>query len=144
MNVDWLMACRFAEATSDGSANLIGACIDTFWVNEFPAQPSFFIAMRVVAADEELEQTHKLGIKLSNPTGTEMGEMAIDFPLPARSPISIPELEVGTIFCIGQQFAAEEEGIYRFDVSLDSQPVRQLLVTVRLPPVDQLNSQLNR
>jgi hypothetical protein len=128
------MACRFAEAAPDGSANLVGASIDTFWVTEFPAQPAFYIAMRAIADDEELERTHKLGIRLTSPAGSQLGEMAMDFPLPARSPIALPELEMGTIFCIGQQFVAEEEGAYKFDISLDDEPIRELIVSVRRPP----------
>lgn len=54
MNIEWVIPCRFVEV-HDNLGTIVGAGIDTFWVQELPSRIQLMLAIRLLGMIEELD-----------------------------------------------------------------------------------------
>ncbi len=118
MNIDWIIPCRFVEV-HDGLATIIGAGIDTLWVEELPAQVQVVLAIRLLGMAEELDHEikHAFTNRIRDPQGKVIGEVSGEIAIgatPAR-----PEWLAGITLPLAAGFEAAEEGTYTLEFAFD-------------------------
>ena len=132
MNIDWAVACRYAE--SDGTvATLVGAGIDVVFLPEFPAPVGLMMAVRLAAPPDELApgQVHQLRCRVLDPNnqpvnapdGTEVPtlEVGIGSQVPVQQ--IVPGWLVNPLVAFGAQWWATEPGTYTVQVWInDGEP----------------------
>lgn len=136
MRLDWAVPARYAEASGDGTATIIGAGIDSFWLEEVPADIGLFLMIRVAGPRDEFEDDHVLEIRLVTPERDEQEVLKAGFKAPpggAQTPLSVPGMEGGLLIPAGVAFQAEEYGFYTLEVYLDEQRLRSIPISVRPP-----------
>lgn len=135
LRLDWAVPARYAEAAADGSATIIGAGIDSFWLPEVPADIGLFLMIRVAGPADEFEEEHQLEIRLVTPESEEQQVLQAGFQTPpgARNPLAVPGMESGILIPAGVAFRAEEYGFHTLEVYLDGQRLRSIPVAVRPP-----------
>jgi hypothetical protein len=90
LEVAWALPCRFAEASPDGTATIVGAGLDSMWLNEVPADVGVFLMMKISGAQYEFDEAHTVAVKLIDPERGEQDVLAAEFgpvPDPRRWPI---------------------------------------------------------
>ena len=135
LRLDWAVPSRYAEASADGSATIIGAGIDSFWVPEVPADIGLFLMIRVTGPQDEFEEEHQLEIRLVTPESEEQEVLKVGFQTPpgGRNPLAVPGMEPGVLIPAGVAFRAEEYGFHTLEVYLDEQRLRSIPIAVRPP-----------
>lgn len=120
MRIGWTIPCKYLEV-HDGLGTLVGAGANHYTVAEFPTTLSVWIAVQIYGHQSEIESQHSLAIQ---PLGPDMQpcapplDMGFGFP-PDRAPNEPAGWEVGALIPTLIQFAAEEEGTYTMQVSVD-------------------------
>lgn len=119
MNIDWVIACRYAEV-HDNLGTMVGAGIDTFWLRELPGPVQVMLAVRLLAMDEELgsDQQHVLVNRVRDPRGDTIGEARMEFAVEAQS--ARPEWLAGMLLTHVVRFEATEEGTYTVEYAVDA------------------------
>ena len=79
MEVAWVLPCRFAEATPDGTATIVGAGLDSMWVPEVPADVGVFLMMRIAGPQYEFQDQHTVAVKLIDPEREEQDVLTAGF-----------------------------------------------------------------
>ncbi len=118
MNIDWITPCRFVEV-HDNLATIIGAGIDTLWVEELPAQVQVMFAIHLRGMVEELdpEIKHAFTNRVQDPQGKVIGEAAGEIAIGAQS--ARLEWLTGITLPLAVGFEAAKEGAYTFEFSFD-------------------------
>lgn len=118
MNIDWVIPCRFVEV-HDNLGTIVGAGIDTFWVQELPAQIQVMLALRITGMAEELDPSvsHALTNRILDPSGEVIAEVGGELALGGES--ARPEWLVGIMLPMVVGFEAPDEGTYTVEVSVD-------------------------
>jgi hypothetical protein len=134
LNVDWIIPCRYVEV-HDNLATLVGAGIDTFWVQQFPASIQVLVAIRLTGVAEELDENiaHTSRNIITNPSGEVIGDGRVELRL------GMPEAKTdwlnGVILPSQMVFTATEEGTYTVENQVDdSSKSIPLHVVQGLPP----------
>jgi hypothetical protein len=134
VNIDWVIPCRYVEV-HDNLGTIIGAGIDTYWVAELPGQIQVFLAVRLVAAPEELAsgEPHFVVNRILDPSGEVMHEVQGEIVMGGEA--ARPDWLVGTTVPMVAQFDAAEEGAHTIEIGVDdateSVPIH---VVVGMPP----------
>jgi hypothetical protein len=132
VDVVWALTCRFAETTPDGTATLVGAGLDSVWVQEVPADVGVFLMMRIAGAAYEFGETHTLAVKLIDPERDEQEVLTATFgPIEEMPPQHHPALDPGILVPAGIGWRAEHLGLYTLDVLVDDRPRRSIPILVR-------------
>jgi hypothetical protein len=132
VEIAWALPCRFAEATPDGTATLVGAGIDSLWVPDTPADVGVFLMMRIAGAAYEFEEEHRLSVALIDPERDEEELLSFGFgPMPEPPPQAQPGLDVGILVPAAVGWAAEHLGIYTLDIRVDDRPKRSIAIQIR-------------
>lgn len=119
MRIEWAIPCRFVELY--GLATIVGAGIDTYWLPEIPSPVQVFMAIRLVAPEEELgdDKPHQLVVRVLGPDMQPIGdELTMEFAAPAN-PMKRPGWEGGIIMRVVHVFSAEEIGVYTIELAVD-------------------------
>lgn len=118
MNVDWVIPCRFVEV-HDNLGTIVGAGIDTFWVQELPAQIQLMLAIRLLGMVEELDPDikHSVTNRIRDPQGEVVGEATGEMAVGGES--ARPEWLAGITLPFVVAFEATEEGTYAIEFSVD-------------------------
>lgn len=119
MRVDWALPCRYTEV-NDNLATIVGASVDTVQVLTLPATIPVTIAVRLVAALDELgeDKPHELRCVARNADLEEVGEVqgTASWPVPEAARA---DWLLGIHLPLVVQFEAGEEGTYTLDISVD-------------------------
>jgi hypothetical protein len=119
VRIDWAVACRYVEV-SGGTATIVGAGIDTYTLQSFPADLQVNMAVRIAAQDDELgsEHQHAFGVKVLDPAMEPISELRTPFTSEAN-PLKRPGWEGGMILPVVQVFRPEAPGVYTIELSVD-------------------------
>jgi hypothetical protein len=132
VEVAWALPCRFAEATADGSATLVGAGLDSLWVPEVPADIGVFMMMRITGPQYEFEEQHSVAVRLIDPEGEQQEILATDFgPMEELPPAYHPGLDPGVLIPAAVSWSAEHFGLYTLELYVDGKRNRSIPILVR-------------
>ena len=132
MDVAWALPCRFAEATPDGTATIVGAGLDSIWAPEVPADVGLFLMMRIAGPPYEFEEQHQLSIRLIDPEGTEQEMLSAAFgPMPEPPPLLHPGMDAGVLVPAAVGWSAHAYGLYTLEVFIDGRRQRSVPILVR-------------
>jgi hypothetical protein len=134
VRVDWAIQCRYAEADG-GIATIVGAGIDTYFVQEFPAELTLVVAVRLAGADEEMVEEHDMSFRVHDPdmeiTDGIRGEFRAE-----RNPLAQAGWEAGLLFVTAHQIAAPSPGAYGLEILIDDESKHTVHFFVREPPTE--------
>lgn len=118
MNIDWVIPCRFVEV-HDNLGTLIGAGIDTFWVQSLPAPIAVAMALRLTAMADELGPDHPHSIRnlIRDPDGGTLSDVTGEFMAEASG--ARTNWLNGIMLSSLITFEAVEEGAYAFELTVD-------------------------
>lgn len=133
LRLDWAVPARYAEASVDGTATIIGGGIDSFWPPDVPADVGLFVMLRIVGPPDEFGEEHRLEIRVVDPKREEQQILEAGFQSPpgAENPLAIPGMEGATLIPAGVAFRAEDYGFYTLEIYLDGQRQRSIPLNVR-------------
>lgn len=118
MNIDWVIVCRYAEV-HDNLGTIVGAGIDTFWVEELPAQIQVGLAVRLLAMHDEIGpgMKHSIANRVRDPQGDVIGEGSGELEVTGES--ARPEWLAGIMLPTAVAFEAAAEGTYTLEFNID-------------------------
>jgi hypothetical protein len=118
LHIDWVIPCRYVEVHGN-LATMIGAGIDTYWVETFPATIRVVVAVRLLATADALEQgePHTITNRIRDPRGAVVSE--VSDPLTFQGKSARPERLAGIALPIVVHFEATEEGTYTLEHAVD-------------------------
>jgi uncharacterized protein DUF6941 len=120
MRVEWAIPCRYLESEG-GTATIVGAGIDTFFVPDLPATVGFMLAMKLVAPDEDWQREFRLVFKILGPTATVVREESVT--LGAHPGTQLFETwERGGIIPSAHQFEVAGPGAYSLEILINDEP----------------------
>jgi hypothetical protein len=134
LRVDWGIACRYAEV-NDNLATIVGAGIDHLYVPALPAPVQVVVAVRLVAALDELgaDKTHQVSCVVRAPDLSEVGGLSggLEIPVPegARE-----DWLLGIHIPLAVRFEAPGEGAYTIEIKVGGADPYQLPIHVATVP----------
>lgn len=134
MEVAWVLPCRFAEATPDGTATIVGAGLDSMWVPEVPADVGVFLMMRIAGPQYEFQDQHTVAVKLIDPEREEQDVLTAGFgPMDELPPAYDPALDPGVLIPAAVGWRAEHFGLYTLEIYVDERRNRSVPILLRDP-----------
>lgn len=135
MILDTLLLADAATATPDGKLFIHGGGITQLNPPALPwVQPLITVVVRLRMEEDDWDQPHQMQLEVSNPSGT---------PIMPPSPINVeatpqPEATEGEDQFLQMALAIAnpiftEEGLYRFDLTIDGELARSMPVAVKAP-----------
>lgn len=132
MQVVWAIPCRFAEATPDGTATIVGAGLDSVWLPEVPADVGVFVMLRVAGAAYEFEEPHTFAMRLVDPQSDEHNLLSLEFgPMAEPPPLLHPGMDPGILVPVAIGWRAEHFGLYTLEIYIDDRRERSVAILVR-------------
>jgi hypothetical protein len=123
MRIDWVVPCRYAEIQQDGTLNLTGAGIDTFWLADdaLPSDVGMFLAIRLLGQPDELLHPHELALGLTRPN-VPNPEALVTAQIQGQPPIEpTPGGEAQIAFPMVIRFSASVFGLYVLQITLNGE-----------------------
>lgn len=138
MNIDWLIPCRYLEV-HDNLGSIMGAGIDTFWVQGVPAPIQVAMAVRLTGLQEELEDDveHEARNIVRGPGGAVVSDLGGMFKVGRHgdTPPDRADWLQGIMLPLIVRFMAESPGTYTFEHIVDASSASvPLHVVLGLPP----------
>jgi hypothetical protein len=133
MRIDWALPCRYAEASDDGTATLVGVALDSIWLPELPGDVDLYLMLRVAAPPDEFEEPHRLDVRVISPDHSEQQAIQVEFGPLERPALLHPGMEGGLSVPTELGWQAEEYGLYTLELYLDDQRQRSIPILVRDP-----------
>lgn len=135
LRLDWVVPCRYAEVGGDGTMSILGAGLDTFWVEEeqLPAPLGVFLATRVAGSEDEWSTPHPLSMRLLRPDLEEEVLLEIPLQMDELPPLKQPGHEAGVVLPLLMQWTAHSHGLYSFELLLDAVRAKSVPINVRPP-----------
>jgi hypothetical protein len=130
VRLDWAIPCRYAEATWDGTATLVGAGVDSIWASSLPRQATVFLMLRFAGAEDEFEDETSFEVRVVDPAAREQLAAAASLPH-ATLPLRLPGIEIGVLVTREIDWDATEYGLYTLEVYLSNRRLRSVPVAVR-------------
>jgi len=127
LNIAWLIPCRYVEV-HDNLGTIVGAGVDTFWLEQLPSAIQVMLAIRLVGLPEEFtpEVEYRTATRIKDPSGEIMSEVSGGARIGADS--ARPDYLVGVTMPIAVGFEVAEEGTYaiefEFGEAWSSIPIR--------------------
>jgi hypothetical protein len=132
VDVAWALPCRFAEVSPDGTATLVGAGLDSVWIQEVPADVGVFLMMRISGAVYEFDEAHTVAVRLIDPEREEQEVLSAGFgPMPEPPPQHDPAIDPGVLIPAAIGWTAGHFGLYTLDILVDDRPRRSIPILVR-------------
>jgi hypothetical protein len=130
VRLDWAIPCRYAEATWEGTATLVGAGVDSIWTSSLPWRAMLFLVLRFAGAEDELEEETSFEVRVVDPAARE--QLAATAFLPRASlPLRLPGSEIGILVAREIGWDATEYGLYTLEVYLSGRRRRSVGLAVR-------------
>jgi hypothetical protein len=125
VRVDWAIISRYAE-TADGTATIVGAGIDTFGVQSFPAPITLALTIQLRGQQQELAQPHQLSLRILDDELDQLGdEVELSFQTEPN-----PQLqegwEAGAMFAAVNQIVVEHAGTFSIEIGIDGEHKKSL------------------
>lgn len=136
MKVDWAVPCRYAETPGDGTATMLGAGIDSMWLDEIPAEVGFFLMLRITGADYEFESEIKLEVRLVAPDQDESTILKMGLSMSEMPPLKLPGMDPAMLLPTVMAWEATDYGLHTLDVFIDEH--RQRTVAIYIRPASEL------
>jgi hypothetical protein len=133
MRIDWALPCRYAEASEDGTATLVGAALDSIWLPELPGEVDLYLMLRVAAPPDEFDEPHTLEVRVVMPDRSEQQAIQVEFGPLERPALLHPGMEGGLSVPAALGWQAEAYGLYTLELYLDEQRQRSIAILVRDP-----------
>jgi hypothetical protein len=133
MRIDWALPCRYAEASEDGTATLVGAALDSIWLPELPGEVDLYLMLRVAAPPDEFDEPHTLEVRVVTPDRTEQQAIQVEFGPLERPALLHPGMEGGLSVPAELGWQADAYGLYTLELYLDHQRQRSIPILVRDP-----------
>jgi hypothetical protein len=133
MRIDWALPCRYAEASEDGTATLVGAALDSIWLSELPGDVDLYLMLRVAAPPDEFDEPHTLEVRVVMPDRSEQQAIQVEFGPLERPALLHPGMEGGLSVPAGLGWQADAYGLYTLELYLDEQRQRSIPILVRDP-----------
>jgi hypothetical protein len=122
MNIDWVIPCRYAEV-HDNLATIVGAGIDTWWLEELPAPVQVGVVVRVPATADELGPDHEHTVRsiIRDPRGEVLSDTEDVFKAGSAEEAAGARDEWlnGMALATTVSFDAAEAGTYTFEHIVD-------------------------
>ena len=136
MEVEYLIAARYAEVTEGSGLSLIGGLVDQMKVAAYPYHiPSLFIAARVSLTQEEARLTHVLRIRIIGPDNEQILETEEFRPPPreVHTPFDFSTVHIVVGF---MNFVIFQGGLVRVHLLYDGEQVKEsrLWIEDNVPP----------
>jgi hypothetical protein len=133
LNVDWVIPCRYVEV-HDNLGTLIGAGIDTFWVQELPTPLQVICAVRLTATADELGEgrMHTTRSVVTGPGGEVVSEVGGEFAIGTDS--AREDWLNGFVLPAAVMFEAGAEGTYQLEQIVDGNSKSIALHVIRGAP----------
>jgi hypothetical protein len=132
LQVVWALPCRFAEATPDGTATIVGAGLDSLFLPEVPADVGVFLMMRISGAEYEFQEQHTVAVKLIDPERDVQDILAAGFGPMDEPPTHFdPGLDPGILIPAAIGWHAEHFGLYTIEIHVDEHRDRSIPILVR-------------
>ena len=96
VRLDWAIPCRYAEATWDGTATLVGAGADSIFTSSLPREAMVFLMLRFAGTEDEFEAETRFEVRVVDPASREQPVAAAALP-DARPPLRLPGAEIGML-----------------------------------------------
>jgi hypothetical protein len=133
LKFDWLLLAQFAEVTSLGTMNIVGAGVDSMYLarDMIPAKGEIYVAARVVGTMDEWRQPgHRLETCAVGPDGRRQNRRLSlrrqDLP-PMIAPGALP----GELLAVPHRLELRSFGTYRIEISLDDGDKNSWTIAVR-------------
>jgi hypothetical protein len=98
VEVSWALACRYAEASPDGTATLVGAGVDSLALPDTPSEVGVLVMLRLAGAAYEFEEAHQLAVKLVDPERDTQEVLSVEVaPMGGPPPLAEPGLDIGLL-----------------------------------------------
>ena len=119
MRVQWAVLARFAEV-QNGSLNVMGAGVDTFFVPDVPATIQAFVAVQFRLLEPELDDPPAAHFIVKDGRLDQVGEAITFQPPSGLSPSEHhpPGWEVGIPIAGPFQGEVDDEGTYSLDIEI--------------------------
>lgn len=130
MHVDFAVVADYALVDQSGKLSVLGI-FQHIWVQQFPAMhPRLHLVLRLKGKRTEIGE-HAVQIRLLDDQGNESlgGSGNVTF---AEPPAGVTEIEAGAILVFDVPFP--HAGVYRFEITIDSEQKAAVPVTVSQPP----------
>jgi hypothetical protein len=115
LRVDWAVPCRYAEAPGDGTANMLGAGIDTLWLPELPVAVAIFLMLRLAGPEDEFREETQLEVRVVDPEREETQALSLGFSTEEMPPLKVPGIEAGALVPAVIQWEASHHGLYTLE-----------------------------
>jgi uncharacterized protein DUF6941 len=130
--VDWAIACRHAEASTDRLLTIVGAGVDTLLVERLPARLAIVLAVRTLFNDDELDLEHQLVFKVYDPEMVELGEPITVRITPGPSaPSKAPGWESAVFVPLTLHVDVTRHATYTVHVIIDERGPKTLPIQIR-------------
>lgn len=141
MRVEWLVPCRYAELSSDGTLAIVGAGQDIYFVPDeaLPATLGTFLAVRIVGTESEWidGQEHLFALKVIHPSDLEEEELLeISLSADEFSPLKLPGYEVPMLIPVIVQFEARTHGDHSLHAFVDGDRLGHVVNISIRPPLE--------
>jgi hypothetical protein len=130
--IDWAIPCRYVEVTG-GTATIVGAGVDTYWVDDFPAHIEVLLAVRIVGLPDELRQQTDLLVRMLDPDMSELGRLEGSFT-GEPGPGHYEGWEIQAIEPLAVRFEALVQGAYTVDLQLGGKGRTVTVMIAQGPP----------
>ena len=117
-----LLTAEYATVESgSGKLNILGV-YNRFKPDSIAESPNrVYLVTRIRGIQADSPSTHRLAVRITDPTDTTLVEMSGNFDMPAGTPGADPECDFVLEF---NQLEFRQEGIYSFSVDVDEGTVR--------------------
>jgi hypothetical protein len=134
VNLEWVIPCRYVEV-HDNLGTMVGAGIDTWWLQELPTTINVLLAVRLLAMAEELSEDvqHTAVNRVRNPEGEIVSEVGGEFAMGGGEAAS-PDWLTGIMVTTFVQVEVTEEGTYTIEHEVDGSTRSLPIHIVHGPP----------
>jgi hypothetical protein len=137
LRIDYAIPCRYVEANAN-LATLVGAGIDTWWVQEIPAALGLMVAVRAVGPPDQVAGTMiAFHSHVEAPDGTRCGDELDQQLGPVAAPDARQDWALGIMFGFAIRWQADVEGTYTIHLRVDDDEHPLPMHVVHGPPPGQ-------
>ena len=124
------MLCRYAEVDRRGTATIVGAGQERFFLPQVPRPFGFMLAIRLVVPEHEFDTPHQLTSRCLDPSMNVVGpQMQAEFGV-TRTPNHQEGSDGTQVLAIGQRLMVNHFGIYTVEMSVDNRSAKSLMLHV--------------
>jgi uncharacterized protein DUF6941 len=118
LHIDWVIPCRYVEV-HDNLGTIIGAGIDTLWVQELPTPVQVVMAVRLAGTADEVtpDHAHEAANIVRDPNGDVVSEVSGELRVGVED--AREDWLTGLVLPTVVRFEATGEGTYTIEHKVD-------------------------